>query len=124
MCGRTGELSVDEMTLSLKSTIAGMCKIAGVDVPPESQLESIARNAFSLADKDNSKKIAWGEFLEYVTRNPETKSWLNFFDDLPDASARPAINSRTPSVVKTNHKHNVTHRKRCAKHVHETSEFN
>ena len=45
-------LSVDEMILALRSSIAGLCKLSGIDAPLEAQIEHIAIGAF-----DNIKSI-------------------------------------------------------------------
>ena len=43
----SGELSIDEMTLSIKGTITRLCKIAGKDLPEDLHLEVISQSAFS-----------------------------------------------------------------------------
>lgn len=59
----SGMLTIDEMTLSMKSTITGLAKLAGVDPPSESQLEDISQDAFRKADKAADEKISFEEFL-------------------------------------------------------------
>lgn len=39
----SGELTIDEMTLSFKSTLTGLCKISGVPPPDEAELEVLAQ---------------------------------------------------------------------------------
>jgi Ca2+-binding EF-hand superfamily protein len=77
------ELTIDEMTLSMKSTLTGLCKLSGITCPTETTLELIAIDAFEKADKNGDNKITLQEFLEYCSENPETKSWIDFYDD-PD----------------------------------------
>ena len=36
------ELTIDEMTLSMKSTLTGLCKLSGITCPTETTLELIA----------------------------------------------------------------------------------
>ena len=43
------EITVDEMTLAMKSTITGLCKLAGIVPPSELELEDIANDAFEQA---------------------------------------------------------------------------
>jgi microtubule-associated protein-like 6 len=75
------ELTIDEMTLSMKSTLAGLCKLSGDTCPTENTLELIAIDAFEKADKSGDNKITLQEFLDYCSSNPETKSWLDYYDD-------------------------------------------
>ena len=49
----SGLLTVDEMILALRSTISGLCKLSGIDMPPETEIERIAVGAFA-----NAKSIA------------------------------------------------------------------
>eukprot|EP00947_MAST-08B_sp_MAST-8B-sp1_P001903 g1903.t1 len=81
----SGQLTIDEMTLSLKSTITGLAKLAGVDPPSESQLEDISQDAFRKADKAADEKISFEEFLSYCRRNADVRSWVDFFEDPGEA---------------------------------------
>ena len=45
----SGLLTVDEMILALRSTISGLCKLSGIDMPPETEIERIAVGAFANA---------------------------------------------------------------------------
>lgn len=77
----SGELTVDEMTLSMKSTLTGLAKMTGSVAPDDLELEDIAQAAFERADKDGDNKISYVEYQEYCFFNPEVKSWIQFFDD-------------------------------------------
>jgi hypothetical protein len=104
----SNELTVDEMTLSLKSTLTGLAKLTGQDVPDDLELEDIAQlvrrghvccgrgdtafrlqrfpctmvpQAFTKADKNKDHKISFAEYQEYCMSNPEVQSWMAFFDD-------------------------------------------
>ena len=79
----SGELSIDEMTLSMKGTIVGLCKIAGDEkVPEELHLEAVSAAAFAIADKDRDDLIDFTEFVGFMSSSPEAKSWMDYFDDL------------------------------------------
>lgn len=75
------------MTLSLKSTITGLAKISGVDPPNEVELELLANDAFTRADKDHDQRITKEQFALYCRRNPEVRSWVEYYDDPPDPGA-------------------------------------
>jgi microtubule-associated protein-like 6 len=81
----SGMLTIDEMTLSLKSTIAGLAKLAGQESPSEQDLETISQSAFKSADLDSDAKISFEEFRIYCISNPEVRSFLDFYDDPPEA---------------------------------------
>ena len=78
----SGELSLDEMTLSLKSTVTGLCKISNLPIPTLSDFELIAKLAFAAAEKESDDTITSSEFLQYITANPTSASWVSAYDDL------------------------------------------
>ena len=53
-------------------------------------MADIAQAAFERADKDGDNKISFVEYQEYCFFNPEVKSWISFFDDPEEVSARAA----------------------------------
>ena len=61
----SGQLTIDEMTLSLKSTITGLAKLTGSEPPTEQDLETISQDAFRSSDLDSDQKISFEEFLQY-----------------------------------------------------------
>ena len=69
------------MTLSLKSTITGLAKLAAHNPPSEQDLETISQAAFKSADLDSDSKISFEEFRHYCITSPETRSYLDFFDN-------------------------------------------
>jgi WD40 repeat protein/Ca2+-binding EF-hand superfamily protein len=77
----SGMLTIDEMTLSLKSTITGLAKLAGVESPSEQDLEFISQSAFKSADLDSDSKISFEEFRIYCVEHPEVRSYLEFYND-------------------------------------------
>jgi Ca2+-binding EF-hand superfamily protein len=60
----SGSLTLDEMTLSLKSTITGLCKISGGTPPGLAEFEAIAGLAFQACDKEPAGSIESKEFLK------------------------------------------------------------
>ena len=83
----SGELTMDEMCLSFKSTLTGLCKLSGQPCPTELELEELAGAAFAAADSNSDNKISRQEFEHFCLRQPETKTWLEFFDDLSDTTS-------------------------------------
>jgi Ca2+-binding EF-hand superfamily protein len=83
----SGELTMDEMCLSFKSTLTGLCKLSGQPCPTELELEELAGAAFAAADSDSDNKISRQEFEHFCLRQPETATWLEFFDDLNDTTS-------------------------------------
>jgi len=79
----SGNLTIDEMTLSLKSTITGLCKISNIPIPTLPDFEKIATLAFKSSDLDTATAtITSTQFLTYISTNPTASSWLNSYDDL------------------------------------------
>merc|ERR1719230_1527968 len=79
----------------MKSTLTGLCKLSGITCPTETTLELIAIDAFEKADKNGDNKITLQEFLEYCSENPETKSWIDFYDD-PDEPPPDTVDDVAP----------------------------
>jgi WD40 repeat protein/Ca2+-binding EF-hand superfamily protein len=80
----SGELTVDEMTLALRSCITGLAKLSGTEPPLEPEIEKIALNAFKDTDKDAENLISRSEFVHYCSITPELTSWIEFFDDIQE----------------------------------------
>ena len=83
------ELSIDEMTLAMKSTLTGLCKLSGERMPREEQLEIKAMNCFEAiagSDPDGNGgtgggKVYIGQIIEWAADDPELRSWLDYYDD-------------------------------------------
>jgi microtubule-associated protein-like 6 len=80
----SGQLTIDEMTLSLKSTITGLAKLTDQEPPTEQDLETISQDAFRSSDLDSDQKISFEEFLAYCRTNPEVRSFVDYYDGLPE----------------------------------------
>ena len=106
----SGELTLDETTLSLKSTITGLCKISGNPIPTLADFEAIAKLVFLSCEKDPTNRLdtisseevrrpqvyflpfpsyisnysrpSHPQFLGYVGTNPTSASWVSAYDDL------------------------------------------
>jgi len=77
----SGRLTVDEMILALRSTLSGLCKLSGVDMPPETHVERVAVGAFENAKSIDGSTITKDDFARYCAATPEIESWLHFFSD-------------------------------------------
>ncbi len=83
------ELSIDEVTLAMKSTLTGLCKLSGERMPREEQLEIKAMNCFEAVagmDVDGNGgtgggKVYIGQIIEWAADDPELRSWLDYYDD-------------------------------------------
>ncbi|KAH9157942.1 hypothetical protein AeRB84_000261 [Aphanomyces euteiches] len=83
----SGEITIDELTLAMKSTLTGLCKLSiGKTCPTELVLEEIALYAFKKAGKHPDKCITLPEYIKYVETTPEVNTWMAFFDAAPDLS--------------------------------------
>jgi len=80
----SAEVTIDEMTLMLKSTMSGLCKFCGIAPPDERRLEMMSQTAFSAISKDKDNALTREEFLDYCDRTPEVRAWLSHFDDAAD----------------------------------------
>ena len=80
----SAEVTIDEMTLLLKSTMSGLCKFCGIAPPDERRLEMMSQTAFSAIQKDKDNALTRDEFLDYCDRTPEIRAWLAHFDDAVD----------------------------------------
>jgi Ca2+-binding EF-hand superfamily protein len=80
----SGQLTIDEMTLSLKSTITGLAKLTNQEPPTEQDLETISQDAFRSSDLDSDQKISFEEFLTYCRVNPEVRSFVDYYDSIPE----------------------------------------
>jgi len=88
----SGLLTVDEMILAFRSTISGLCKLSGLDLPPETEIERIAVGAFADARAIEGSTIDRVEFARYCATTPEVVSWMEFYADIREP-ARPASTS-------------------------------
>ena len=81
-------ISLDEMVLSFRSCLSGLCKLSSVIPPSESEIETIVAlgfNSFHLMDEeDRPTSINKEQFLHYCLNTPEVMSWLNYFEDVDE----------------------------------------
>ena len=82
----SGLLTVDEMILALRSTISGLCKLSGIDLPPETEIERIAVGAFANAKSIEGSTIEKQLFTKYCVNTPEVVSWMEFYADIVETS--------------------------------------
>ena len=75
-------LTIDEMTLSLKSTVTGLCKLSTAGIPPlEVEIERLSQEAFLSNGLNKLDKIHKAKFIEFCLKTPEIISWMKYFDD-------------------------------------------
>lgn len=82
----SGLLSVDEMTLALRSSISGLTKLSGIDPPLESELEKLSVAAFDDVPTSGNEAgmISRDGFVGYAIKTPELSSWINYYGDLQE----------------------------------------
>mmetsp|Transcript_8960 Transcript_8960/g.10754 ORF Transcript_8960/g.10754 Transcript_8960/m.10754 type:complete len:2660 (-) Transcript_8960:39-8018(-) len=86
-----GTLLIDEITLAIKSTVQGLCKVSKLKAPSTSDYEALSRLAFASCGKAPSESINGSyltltEFLAYVNSSPTTSSWMGYYDDITDTA--------------------------------------
>ncbi|CAM9397168.1 unnamed protein product, partial [Phaeothamnion confervicola] len=106
----SGMLSGDETILAIRSAVGGLCKIAGIAMPLETEVDAVVREALlpppylgTAAGRANHRSVAPGDqdalscedFVERCSRCPEVVSWLAYFAEIrtadsPAAKANPA----------------------------------
>jgi microtubule-associated protein-like 6 len=81
------EVTVDEMTLAIKSTLTGLAKVAKFELPSLSAMEVVSKAAFRHAGIDaETGKLTHEAFVTYCSRSPDVSSWINFFEDCADTA--------------------------------------
>lgn len=84
----SGEITVDELTLLLKSCATGLCKLdRETPVPEEVRIEQVSHEAFRRSGKAEDVRITCEEFIDYCCSTPEIIAWCDFFDDAQDFRA-------------------------------------
>lgn len=58
-------ISLDEMTLCLKSTITGLCKITNSTPPPDLKMETYTLKAFTENNKERTANISKQQFIDF-----------------------------------------------------------
>mmetsp|Transcript_11841 Transcript_11841/g.21676 ORF Transcript_11841/g.21676 Transcript_11841/m.21676 type:complete len:2327 (-) Transcript_11841:669-7649(-) len=85
----SGQITMDEMTLLLKSCATGLCKLSQeTQVPEEAKLEQLAQDAFKRTGSTDDIRITAEEFIDYCCSTPEIIAWCNFYDDSYDFNAK------------------------------------
>ena len=85
----SGVLTVDETILALRSTLSGLCKLSGLELPPETEIERVAVGAFAGVRDIEGSTISKIDFATYCTITPEITSWIDFYGDICE-TAKPA----------------------------------
>lgn len=82
----TGELTIDEVTLALKSVAIGLSKLSGDKVPRDDHIEHLVSSLFKdIAGRNGSSAVA--STVDIVTlathliKHPDLRSWQAFYSD-------------------------------------------
>ena len=73
------EMTIDEMTLLLKSTMTGACKLSQIAPPDERSMELLSQEAFAYLNKSKDNCLTREDFTDFCGRTPEIQSWLLHF---------------------------------------------
>ena len=79
----TGHLSVDEVTLSLKSLSSGLCKLELSLAPKEEKIEHLVSTMFTTLrelNNEDSMNFRITVLVEYLSSQPDIKSWYSHFE--------------------------------------------
>jgi WD40 repeat protein len=84
----TQMLSVDEVTLSLRSTATGLCKLCSLRIPREEYIEQLVATIFAEQvgmEVTDSMKLRISILTLELSRHPDIRSWFFYFNS-PDPS--------------------------------------
>jgi len=84
----TSELSVDEVTLALKSVTTGLCKVCLVKPPREELVEQLVSTMYSEMtgeEANDSMKVRVNVIVEVLSGHPDARSWFAYFGNTPQA---------------------------------------
>jgi WD40 repeat protein/Ca2+-binding EF-hand superfamily protein len=80
----TASLSIDEMTISMKSTLTGLAKCSGIGEPDVANIEQLSARAFAAAGVPIDGTLPLADFIDYCIKNAVVSSYGNFFEDGED----------------------------------------
>jgi WD40 repeat protein/Ca2+-binding EF-hand superfamily protein len=84
----TQMLSVDEVTLALRSTATGLCKLCSLRIPREEYIEQLVATIFAEQvgmEVTDSMKLRISILTLELSRHPDIRSWFFYFNS-PDPS--------------------------------------
>lgn len=82
----TGELSVDEVTLALKSVTTGLCKLCIVKMPREETIEQLVSTMFSEMvgnEASDMMRVRINVIVEKLLAHPDVRCWYSYFGNTP-----------------------------------------
>eukprot|EP00940_MAST-03C_sp_MAST-3C-sp2_P003191 g3191.t1 len=85
-------LTIDEMTLALKSAVTGLAKFSKDDPPLEVEIERFSEEAFFKAKIAKDKKLPKRKFVEFCEACPEIRSYIMSYDDPPEETSTQLLN--------------------------------
>lgn len=69
----------------MKSTLTGLCKMSSERMPREEELEAKAMHCMrSVLGAEGAGKVYIGRVIEWAAFDPEIKSWVDYYDDVPE----------------------------------------
>jgi len=74
-------LTIDEMTLALKSAVTGVAKLSGDEPPLEVDVERFSEEAFFKAKIAKDKTLPKRKFVEFCETCTEIRSYVSHYDD-------------------------------------------
>lgn len=69
-------LELSELVLTVQAVIRSLCKMASLQLPTISFLETLAKTCFSMMDLDHNKHIEFKEFHKWVRENSDFQDFL------------------------------------------------
>jgi microtubule-associated protein-like 6 len=84
----TAELSVDEVTLALKSVTTGLCKVCLVKTPREEMIEQLVSTMYSEMtgeESNDSMRVRINVIVEKLNAHPDVRCWFSYFGNTPQA---------------------------------------
>lgn len=77
----SGQITIDELTLAMKSTLTGLCKVSLANpCPSEARLEEVAIQAFQMSKKPMENQVTLQEVLDFCDATPELSGWIEYYD--------------------------------------------
>lgn len=76
----SGDITIDEMTILLRTLVVGASKMDKKIVPPTTEeIEKLTVKAFAIADKDSDGEISKHEFHAFCKGHPMCRNFLDFW---------------------------------------------
>ncbi|CAM9397119.1 unnamed protein product [Chrysoparadoxa australica] len=85
----SGQLTIDEIALALKSAVTGLCKLTGqgatLSHPSCCRLTLIPTSPQPSCKRViTQRRVRMVDIVDFCMEHPEIRSWMDFFDDAPE----------------------------------------